>query len=149
MIACISISWVNLSTFPKFSVLSFLASFRKYLPGILFLFLFWILLERVSICYPGWHGTHDVAQFCFKLISPPTSASEVLDLRTWLTMTCWTRALANMVIAFNPTDLRVTLEKVLLCISRTIFKHHFLILVLYTTGTENYLLILSLSLKTL
>ena len=50
---------------------------------VLFLF-FW---DRVSLCSPGWPGTHFVDQGGLELRNPLASASRVLGLKAWATTT--------------------------------------------------------------
>ena len=56
--------------------------------------LVWFLVfrDRVSLCSPGYPGTHSVDQAGLELRNPPVSASQVLGLNTcattaWLTFT--------------------------------------------------------------
>jgi hypothetical protein len=48
-----------------------------------FVVLFWFLVfrNRVSLCSPGYPGTHSVDQAGLELRNPPASASQVLGLK--------------------------------------------------------------------
>jgi hypothetical protein len=43
------------------------------------------LLRQVSLCSPGYPGTHFVDQAGLELRNPPASASQVLGLKAWAT----------------------------------------------------------------
>jgi hypothetical protein len=51
-----------------------------------FFFFFLVFRDRVSLCSPGWPGTHSVDQAGLKLRNPPASASQVLGLKACATM---------------------------------------------------------------
>ena len=51
-------------------------------------FLFLFFQDRVSLCSPGWPGTHFVGQASLYLRNSPASASQVLGLKAWVT-TAW------------------------------------------------------------
>ena len=53
----------------------------------IFLFLFFSLWDRVSLCLPGCPGTYFVDQAVLELRNPPASASRVLGLKSCSTMT--------------------------------------------------------------
>jgi hypothetical protein len=71
---------------------------NKYFQIILFAFLFFfccccfvfvfVFWDRVSLCSPGWPGTHSVDQAGLKLRNLPASASKVLGLKACNT-TVW------------------------------------------------------------
>ena len=51
---------------------------------VLFCFVFCLFVcfwDRVSLCSPGWPGTHSVDQAGLELTNPPASASQVLGLK--------------------------------------------------------------------
>jgi hypothetical protein len=53
----------------------------------LFCFVFWFLVfgDRVSLCSPGYPGTHFVDQAGLERRNPPASASQVLGLKACAT----------------------------------------------------------------
>jgi hypothetical protein len=51
----------------------------------LFVCLFFVFQDRVSLCSPGCPGTHSVDQAGLELRNPPASASQVLGLKVWAT----------------------------------------------------------------
>ena len=53
---------------------------------VLFCFLFFVFLDRVSLYSPGCPGTHFVDQSGLELRNPPASASQVLGLKACSTM---------------------------------------------------------------
>ena len=53
----------------------------------IFLFLFFSLWDRVSLCLPGCPGTYFVDQAVLELRNPPASASRVLGLKSCSTRT--------------------------------------------------------------
>jgi hypothetical protein len=50
-----------------------------------FFFFFFFFWDRVSLCSPGYPGTHFVAQAGLELRNPPASASQVLGLKACAT----------------------------------------------------------------
>jgi hypothetical protein len=57
---------------------------------VLFLFpgsIFFSFPDRVSLCSPGYPGTHFVDQAGLKLINSPASASQLLELKVCATTT--------------------------------------------------------------
>jgi hypothetical protein len=52
---------------------------------LLFVCLFVCFQDRVSLCNPGCPGTHSVNQASLKLRDPPTSASQMLGLKSCAT----------------------------------------------------------------
>jgi hypothetical protein len=48
---------------------------QKYLSFFFFFFFFWVLRDRVSLCSPGYPGTHSVDQAGLELRNLPASAS--------------------------------------------------------------------------
>jgi hypothetical protein len=61
-------------------------SANKDTPFLLSFFLFLIFRDRVSLCSPGYPGTHFVDQAGLELRSSPASASQVLELKACATM---------------------------------------------------------------
>jgi hypothetical protein len=51
-----------------------------------FVFLFFVFRDRVSLCSPGYPGTHSVDQASLELRNLPASASQVLGLKASATM---------------------------------------------------------------
>jgi hypothetical protein len=51
-----------------------------------FFFFFLVFRDRVSLCSPGYPGTHSVDQIGLELRNPPASASRVLGLKTCTAM---------------------------------------------------------------
>jgi hypothetical protein len=55
-----------------------------------FLFFFFLVFrDRVSLCSPGYPGTHSVDQVGLELRNPPASASRVLGLKACATTPGW------------------------------------------------------------
>jgi hypothetical protein len=52
---------------------------------LLFIYLFVVFQDRVSLCRPGCPGTHFVDQAGLELRNPPASASRVLGLKACAT----------------------------------------------------------------
>jgi hypothetical protein len=57
-------------------------------PHLFFVWLFLVFRDRVSLCSPGWPGTHSVDQAGLELRNLPASASQVLELKACAT-TAW------------------------------------------------------------
>jgi hypothetical protein len=62
-------------------VFPYTTSLLLFLFFILYVFLFLFFRDRVSLCSPGFPGTHSVDQAGLELRNPPASASQVLGLK--------------------------------------------------------------------
>ena len=58
---------------------------RDFPNGFFFFFFFLVFRDRVSLCSPGYPGTHFVDQAGLELRNPPASASRVLGLKACAT----------------------------------------------------------------
>jgi hypothetical protein len=56
---------------------------------LFFVLFFFFLRDRVSLCSPGYPGTHSVDQAGLELRNPPASASRVLGLKACATTPGW------------------------------------------------------------
>jgi hypothetical protein len=70
---------------------------KNYGYGFLFVCLFFVFQDRVSLCSPGCPGTHSVDQTGLELRNPPASASRVLGLKAYATT-------PSLCFCFNPMD---------------------------------------------
>jgi hypothetical protein len=57
----------------------------RFVCFVFFVCLFFVFRDRVSLCSPGYPGTHSVDQAGLELRNPPASASQVLGLKTCTT----------------------------------------------------------------
>jgi hypothetical protein len=51
----------------------------------IFILFFLVFRDRISLCSPGYSGTHSVDQVGLELRNPPASASQVLGLKACAT----------------------------------------------------------------
>lgn len=70
------------------AILTFQASFDSIIQYVkkkkIFLFFFYFLQNRISLCSSGCPGAHSV-DYGLKLINPPASASQVLEFKACVT----------------------------------------------------------------